>query len=83
MFDIREFRAQMARAGITQKQLAQMIGMSEQTLIRRMRSGEFSVSEVERITAALQCDTPMHIFFAKDVACKATNKSLLSSIGNL
>ena len=79
MFNIREFKAQMARIGITQKQLAQIIGMSEQTLIRRMRSGEFSVSEIDRIIKALQCDTPMHIFFTQNVAFKATVEKLISA----
>lgn len=66
MFNIREFRAEMARAGINQKELARHMGISEQTLIRKMRSGNFSIPEAEKAVDILNCN-PMQIFFANKV----------------
>lgn len=67
MFDVRELRAELARAGYTQKQLAKEIGTTEQTLVRKMRTGKFTTDEVNAITDILRIDDPRPIFFAKQV----------------
>lgn len=64
MLDIRELRAEMARSGINQKELARHIGISEQTLIRKMKTGNFSIPDAEKVVHILNCN-PMRIFFAK------------------
>jgi len=72
MFDVRELRAEMARAGINQKELARYIGVSEQTLVRKMKTGSFSIPDAHKVVEALKCD-PMRIFFAEEVTQKATD----------
>ncbi len=67
MFNVRELKAEMARAEINQKELAKHLGVSEQTLIRKMRRGSFSVAEAQKACEVLHCD-PGPIFFASDVA---------------
>ncbi len=63
MLDVRELRAEMARMDINQKKLAQSIGMSEQTFIRKIKTGGFSILEAEKMVKILHCD-PVRIFFA-------------------
>ena len=41
MLDRREFKAAMARKGYSQKMLAKAIGVSEQTLTRKIKRGVF------------------------------------------
>lgn len=64
MFKPLELKAAMVRAGITQKALAARIGISEQTLIRKMRTGKFTIQEVSDITKVLKLDNIQDIFFA-------------------
>jgi len=73
MFNVREMRAEMARAGFTQKKLAQQIGTTEQTLIRKMKTGRFTTDEVNAIIHTLGIDDPRGIFFADKVAYEVTN----------
>lgn len=74
MFNCRELKAALARANMTQKKLASMIGVSEQTMIRRMKLGNFSTDEVSAIMSVLDLSDPAPIFFAEKVAYEATVK---------
>lgn len=64
MFDVYALKAEMARSGINQKELARYLAMSEQTLIRKMRNGNFSIGDAQKVSEILHCD-PAGIFFAK------------------
>lgn len=65
MFNCRELKAALARANMTQKKLASMIGVSEQTMIRRMKLGNFSTDEVSAIMSVLDLSDPAPIFSPK------------------
>ena len=52
---------------LTQKQMAETIGISEKTFNLRMKSGIFGTDEVEKIIEVLHIKNPMDIFFAKRV----------------
>jgi len=67
MLNVPEFRAAMVRNGYTQKQLATAIGISEQSLRRKMKSGIFGTDEVEKLIKVLKIADPMKIFFANKV----------------
>ena len=54
MVNIAELRAAMARKEITQKALAKAIGMTEQTLCRRMKQKRFGTEEAEKISTVLE-----------------------------
>lgn len=47
------FKAAIAAAGITQRELAKRIGMSESTIITKVKNNGFSVSEAEDIALVL------------------------------
>lgn len=66
MFNEREYRAALARAGYTQKQLAKEIGVSEATLSRKVKSGVFLTNEVYSIVRVLNLDNPGPIFFGEE-----------------
>lgn len=65
MFDIAEFRAALARKGMTRKELAEMLGINEVTLYRKLkRGGDFTREEINTMIEALDIDDPGKIFFA-------------------
>ena len=64
MLNANELRAEMARNGYTQKELAKLIGISEKTFISRMKRGVFGTDEAFVIVKALNIKDPCSIFFA-------------------
>ncbi|MBQ3495727.1 MAG: helix-turn-helix domain-containing protein [Clostridia bacterium] len=54
MLDKNALRAEMARQGLTQKQVAAELGISEKTFISRMRRGVFGTDEAEKLIALLK-----------------------------
>jgi transcriptional regulator with XRE-family HTH domain len=74
MFDTIAFKVALTQNGYTQKKLAKEIGMSEQTLIRRIKRGVFGTDEVTQIINVLDIKDPTPIFFAPEVTYKVTDK---------
>ena len=65
MFDIAEFRAALARKGMTRKELAEMLGINEVTLYRKLkRDGDFTREEINTMIEGLDIEDPGKIFFA-------------------
>lgn len=54
----------MIRKGFTQKGLAEHMGVTPQTLSNKMKSGNFSIKDAEKIILALSIENPAAIFFA-------------------
>ena len=67
MLNKNELRAEIVRNGLTQKEVAKMIGVSEKTFISRMNKGVFGIDEVEIMVRELGIKNPMDIFFANKV----------------
>ena len=65
MLDVRALKAEMVRAGITQREMAKTVGISEKTFISRMKRGVFGTDEAQVIIDTLHIDNPATIFFAK------------------
>lgn len=65
MLDKNALRAEIVRNGLTQKDVAKMIGVSEKTFISRMNRGVFGTDEVEIMIKNLGIKKPAEIFFAK------------------
>ncbi len=65
MIDIKLLRAEMARNGCSQKELAEKIGMRPATIARRMKKAVFLTDEVEKIIDVLNIQNPMEVFFAQ------------------
>ena len=65
MIDKNALRAEIVRNGMTQKQLAAQLGISEQTFTDRMKKGNFTLIEAEQMINILKIKNPQKIFFAK------------------
>lgn len=56
-------RAELAKNGMTQKELAQAIGMAQSTLYRKIKNNSFGIDDVRLIVSVLHIDNPIAIFF--------------------
>ena len=63
MVNVNLFKAYMVKAGYTQKKLAQELGISEQTLTRRLKKRAFGTDEAAKIVQLLSIDDPQAVFF--------------------
>ena len=66
MIDVASLRAEMTRYGITQKKLAESIGISPRTFSNKMKKGVFGSDEIEQMIQILKIKDPMSIFFCSD-----------------
>lgn len=67
MLDRNALRAEIVRNGLTQKAVANKLGISEKTFISRMKKGVFGTDEVEIMIKELGIINPNSIFFAREV----------------
>ena len=65
MLDRNALKAEMVRNGMTQKDVAKAIGISEKTFISRMKNGDFRFDEAQVMVDLLRIKNPSAIFFAK------------------
>ena len=63
MLNVNNLRAEFARNRKTQKDVAKLLGISEKTLISRMRDGDFRLTEVDVLIRELHIEDPMCVFF--------------------
>lgn len=69
MFKENEFRAQVKRAGKTNKEVAAYLCIDESTLYRKIKAnGNFTREEINKIVDFLGIDDPKTIFFAERLA---------------
>lgn len=69
MFKENEFRAQVVRAGKTNKELASYLGIDESTLYRKIKAeGNFTREEINKMIIFLNIEKPAEIFFAQELA---------------
>ncbi len=74
MIDTNLLKGQIATKGLSQRKVAKMLGIAEKTFYDKMKKGVFTSNEIEAMMTILDIDNPTTIFFAKAVACKATNE---------
>ena len=67
MLDKNALKAEIVRNGLTQKQVAEKLGISEKTFISRMKRGAFGTDEAEILISVLGLKDPVSIFFAEEV----------------
>ena len=63
MVNVRLLRAYMVKAGYTQKSLAKELGITEQTLTRKLKKRVFGTDEAAKIVSLLEIDNPEAVFF--------------------
>lgn len=67
MLDKNALKAEIVRNGLTQKDVAKLVGISEKTFISRMQKGVFGTDEAEIMIRVLGIKNPAEIFFAQSV----------------
>lgn len=65
MLNKNKLRAVFAEKGVSQKEVAQKIGISEATFSRKLKNGKFGIDEAEKMIKLLDIKEPLPIFFAK------------------
>ncbi len=65
MIKTNELRGVIAKNGLSQSDVAAMIGITPKTFYEKMKNGIFGSDEIEIMIDKLKIDNPMEIFFAK------------------
>lgn len=63
MLNVNALRAEIARNGMTQGQVAQCIGMSATTFSRKIKNNGFKIDDAEKLIDLLGIQDPGAIFF--------------------
>lgn len=62
-----KLRGLMAEKGLSQRRLAEMLGMSEKTLCTKLKRGVFGTDDAQKLIKILEIENPNDIFFAEKV----------------
>lgn len=65
MINTNLLRAEWVKKGLTQKQVAERLGISSKTFTNRMKKRIFKSDEIEELIDILEIENPMPIFFAE------------------
>lgn len=60
-----KLRGVIAERGLSQRKLAEMLGMTEKTFYAKMKRGVFDSDEIDTMISVLEIEDPMKIFFAR------------------
>jgi len=61
-----ELKGIIAKNGLTQKQVAEKIGITPKTFYGKMKKGVFGSDEIQKMIEILNINNPCEIFFAKE-----------------
>lgn len=67
MIQVNKLRGLIAEKGLSQKDVAESIGIAPKTFYEKMTRGVFGSDEIEIMIDLLDIDDPVAIFFAKEV----------------
>lgn len=65
MIKTNELRGIIAKNGLSQSDVAAMIGITPKTFYEKMKNGVFGSDEIEIMIDKLKIDNPIEIFFAR------------------
>lgn len=68
MLDVNGLKAAIVKKGLTQKDVADKLGMSQKTFSTRLSKGVFGSDEIEKLMSILDIPNPVEIFFARKVS---------------
>ena len=71
----------LAEKGLTQKDMAERIGITPKTFYEKMSRGVFGSDEIEVMIETLEIEDPVSIFFAPGVTLKDTKKRNIERYG--
>lgn len=67
MINTNKLRGIIIEQGKTQEDVARYIGITPKTFYTKMKKGVFGSDEIEKMIEYLNIESPMPIFFAKEV----------------
>ncbi len=76
MLDVNLLKGKIVENGLSQKKVAEHLGISNKTFYLKIKRGIFNSNEIEKMVNLLNIDNPMAIFFAKYGTQNATKCSL-------
>lgn len=68
MVDVEKLKDIIFRERLSQRQVAQYLGMSDKTFYSRMKKGVFNSDEMYAMVKLLHIDDPKPVFFAEKVS---------------
>lgn len=66
MIKTNELKGAIARNGLSQSDVAGLIGVTPKTFYEKMKTGVFGSDEIQIMIDELKIENPMEIFFAKE-----------------
>lgn len=67
MIDTHALKVRIVDENLTQKDVAQQLGITPKTFYKKMKKGIFNSNEIEQLIVILRIPDPMSIFFAQKV----------------
>lgn len=67
MINVNKLKGLISENDLSQRKLADMLGMSETTFYTKMKKGVFDSDEMEEMIKILKIENPVEIFFASQV----------------
>ena len=68
MIDTAKLKGKIVERGLTQQDVANLIGKTPKTFYAKMKKGVFDSNEISAMVDALKIENPTEIFFANKVA---------------
>lgn len=68
MVDTNKLKGAIKSKGLTQREFAEKLGITEQTLSKKLKVGRFDSNEIFAMIKLLDLHDPMSIFFVDEVA---------------
>lgn len=75
MINTEELKLIIFKNGLSQRKVAKHLDIAEKTFYEKMKKGVFKSDEISEMIELLKIDSPIDIFFAKEVTSKDTNKT--------
>ena len=66
MIKVNELKGIIVKNGLTQKQVAERIGIAPKTFYEKMKKGVFRSDEIQKMIEILNINNPCEVFFAKE-----------------
>lgn len=67
MVNTNKLRGIIVERGLSQQDVAEMIGKSPKTFYEKMKKGKFDSDEIMKMVSGLAIENPIEIFFADNV----------------
>lgn len=67
MIDTAKLRGKIVENGLSQQDVAYMIGKTPKTFYQKMKKGVFDSDEISKMVEVLRIENPTEIFFANKV----------------